>query len=179
MTQELMDLKHSIREGRYEDALAIVDELEGISKQATLRTIDSFLVRLLVNLIKNQFERRLTNACVACISDSIRQIKKLNFKDNKTCYYINLDEWQPFLEEAIEAAIHPASVEVLNGQLKPSQLSKMVDRNQLMMTAQTLLGMTYEHSAKDLPAIVDTYLADLAGASGKIGNDFAKTVVEN
>ncbi len=32
MTQELIDLKKSILEGRYADALAIVDELEGMSK---------------------------------------------------------------------------------------------------------------------------------------------------
>ena len=34
MTQELIDLKNSILKGRYADALAIVDELEGMSKQA-------------------------------------------------------------------------------------------------------------------------------------------------
>lgn len=33
MTQELTDLRASILEGRYADALAIVDELEGMSKQ--------------------------------------------------------------------------------------------------------------------------------------------------
>ncbi len=43
MTQELMDLKTSILEGRYGDALFIVDELEGMSKKATLRQIKSFL----------------------------------------------------------------------------------------------------------------------------------------
>ena len=37
MTQELIDLRTSILEGRYADALAIVDELEGMSKQAILR----------------------------------------------------------------------------------------------------------------------------------------------
>ncbi|PIG94955.1 hypothetical protein [Gloeocapsopsis sp. IPPAS B-1203] len=36
MTQELIDLKKSILEGRYADALAIVDELEGMSRQAIL-----------------------------------------------------------------------------------------------------------------------------------------------
>jgi len=34
MVQEFIDLRNSILEGRYEDALAIVDELEGMSKQA-------------------------------------------------------------------------------------------------------------------------------------------------
>lgn len=56
MTQELIDLRASILEGRYSDALAIVDELEGMSKQAILRTIQSHLVILLIHLIKNKIE---------------------------------------------------------------------------------------------------------------------------
>lgn len=32
MTQELIDLRNSIIEGRYADALVIIDELEGMSK---------------------------------------------------------------------------------------------------------------------------------------------------
>ena len=62
MTQELIDLRTSILEGRYAEALAIVDELEGMSKQAILRNIESFLVRMLVHLIKNQIEQRLSNS---------------------------------------------------------------------------------------------------------------------
>lgn len=46
MTQELIDLRASIIEGRYEDALTIVDELDWMSKKATLRNIKSYLVRL-------------------------------------------------------------------------------------------------------------------------------------
>jgi Domain of unknown function DUF29 len=163
MTQELMDLRASILEGRYEDALGIIDELEGMSKQAIIRNIEYFLVRLIIHLIKNQIEQRLTNSWATSISDSIRQIKKLNLKDNKISYYINANEWQPFLEENIEAAIRPASLEVLNGQLKPKQLSERLDRNQLMLIAQQFLDLTYTYSAKDLPAIVDNYLAQLPG----------------
>jgi len=163
MTQELIDLRTSILEGRYADALAIVDELEGMSKQAILRNIESFLVRVLIHLIKNQIEQRLTNSWVASISDSLRQIQKLNLKDNKTSYYIKQDEWEPFLEEAIEAAIRPASVEVLDGAYNSFQLSELVDRTEIMMTAQRLLDLTYEHSAKTLPAIIDENLVQLPG----------------
>jgi hypothetical protein len=43
MTQELIDLRNSILEQRYTDALAIVDELEGMSKKAIIGQIKSFL----------------------------------------------------------------------------------------------------------------------------------------
>ena len=84
MTQELIDLRNSILEGRYADALAIVDELEGMSKQAILRNIRSFLVRLMIHLIKNQVEKRLTNSWAASIEGAVAEIQDLNLKENKT-----------------------------------------------------------------------------------------------
>jgi Domain of unknown function DUF29. len=69
MVQELIDLKNCILAGRNEDALAIVDELEGMSKQANLRKISWFLLMLLIHLIKNQVEQRLTNSWDAAIAN--------------------------------------------------------------------------------------------------------------
>ena len=92
MTQELMELRQTILEGRYDDALEILDDLEEMSKQGTLRKIEAFLVRLVIHLIKNQIEQRLTNSWIASISDSVIQIAKLNIKDNQKSYYIKSDE---------------------------------------------------------------------------------------
>jgi hypothetical protein len=165
MTQELLDLRASILEGRYEDALAIVDELEEMGKQAILRNIESFLIRLLIHLIKNQVEQKLTNFWVASIADSLRQIKKLNLKDNKKSYYIKQDEWLPFLEEAVESAIAPASVEVASGIYNPMRLSELLARDSLIMTAQKLLDLTYGCSVKELPTLVYQQLAQLPGGN--------------
>lgn len=163
MTQELIDLRNSILEGRYADALEIVDELDWMSKKATLRSIKSFLVRMLIHLIKNQVEQRLTNSWIASISDSVVQIQDLNLHDNKTSHYVKRDEWKLLLENALAAAIRPASVEVLNGKLKPSQLSQRIDKSQIITTAQQLLALTYEHPAGTLPDIIDEYLTQLPG----------------
>jgi hypothetical protein len=163
MTQELIDLRTSILEGRYNDALMLVDELEGMSKQAILRNIESFLERMILHLIKNQIEQRLTNSWVASISDSLRRIQKLNLKDNKTSHYVAVDEWLPLIEEAIEAAIRPASTEVQEGVYTPFQLSDMVDRDQITSITQQLLGLTYQCSAKELPGRIDHFLTELPG----------------
>jgi hypothetical protein len=166
MTQELIDLRASILEGRYEDALALVDELEGMSKKAILRTIKSFVIRMLIHLIKNQVEQRLTNSWAASIRDSLLEIQDLNLKENKTSYYIKSDEWQPLLDSVLEAAIRTASVEVQGGAYTPFQLSEMVDRTKVIETAQNLLALTYDHSVEMLPAIVDENLAQLPGGEG-------------
>ncbi len=164
MTQELLDLRRSILEERYEDALEIIDELEGMSKQAILRNIESFLVRLCVHLIKNQVEQRFTNAWITSISDSVVQIAKLNLKDNKTSYHIQSDEWQAYLEDAIEEAIRPVSVEVWRGQLKPKQLSERIDRVKLTIVAQQLLNLTYTTPRKALLDEIDDVLSTLPGS---------------
>jgi hypothetical protein len=163
MVQELIDLRQSIVEGRYQDALDIVDELEGMGKQAIIRNIESFLVRLLIHLIKNQLEKRLTNSWAASISDSIRQIKKLNLKDNKKSYYIKQDEWSEYLQEAFEAAILEASIEVSGGTYTPIQLEEIVNQEQITEIALSLINLTYQHSAKDLLSIVREYFINFPG----------------
>ena len=163
MVQELIDLRQSIVEGRYQDALDIVDELEGMGKQAILRNIESFLVRLLIHLIKNQVEKRLTNSWAASISDSVRQIKKLNLKDNKKSYYLKQDDWDEYLEEAFEVAILEASIEVSGGIYTAIQLEEVVNKEQVIEIALSLIAMTYQYSAKDLLSTVKKYFINLAG----------------
>lgn len=163
MIQELIDLRNSILEGRYTDALVIVDELDWMSRKATLHNIKSFLIRILIHLIKNQVEQRLTNSWVASISDSLVQIQDLNLQDNKTSHYVKLDEWEPMLVDALAAAIRPASVEVFNGKLRPSQLAEIIDKTQLIQIAKQLLSLTYQHSTSNLPDIIDEYLIQLPG----------------
>ncbi len=180
MTQELVDLRNSILEGRYEDALIIVDELEDMSKRAIIRNIMSFLIRLMIHLIKNQLEQRLTNSWIASISNSVIEIQSLNLKDNrKSClgarslasyadagshrYYIKQDEWNDYLEEAIKRAIRPASVEVMDGKLKASAISSQIIREDIIQISHQLLRLTYQYSAKELPLEIDLVLAQLPG----------------
>ncbi|MFB2839192.1 DUF29 family protein [Floridanema evergladense] len=163
MTQELIDLRKSILEGRYVDALAIVDELEGMSKQAILRNIQSYLKIMLIHLIKNQVEKRLTNSWANSIRNSIREIKKLNLQDNKTSYYIKLDEWALTIEEEFEEAIREASLEAFKGIYNEFEFTPMVDKAQVIEIAQRLLALTYSYSVKELPAIVAENLTQLPG----------------
>lgn len=163
MTQELIDLRTSILEGRYTDALAIVDDLEGMSRQAILRNIQSYLLRMLIHLIKNQVEQRLTNSWANSIRGSVREIKKLNLQDNKTSYYVKIDEWESMLDDEFEEAIREASDEVMSGVYSPFQLAELVDRCQIITQAQRLLDLTYNHSIKELPAVIDDSLTQLPG----------------
>ncbi|MEA5579244.1 DUF29 family protein [Anabaena sp. UHCC 0451] len=170
MTQELIDLRNSIVEGRYTDALAIVDELEGMSKKAILRQIKSFLKILLIHLIKNHIEQRLTNSWAASIRYAILEIKDVNLKENKKSYYVNQDEWQIYLEDEITPAIADASLEVLNGKFKRQQISQMLNKPQLILNVTELLTMTYNYTNRELPDVIDDYLAQLPGGEDWINS---------
>ncbi len=159
MTQELLELRSLLESGRYSEALAVVNEMEDMSKQAILRNIESFLVRLMIHLIKYQIENRLTRSWLASITDSIIQISKLNLKGNKSSYYISQSEWRSFIEDAIEEALLPASLEIFEGSLNADELSDRLDRNRLFFLAQTLLDLTYNYPRRELRQNIEQVLS--------------------
>ena len=141
----------------------LVDELEGMSKKAILQNIESFLVRMLVHLIKNQAEERMNNSWYASIRDSLLKIQSLNLKENKTSYYIKQNEWDDYMEMAFLDAIAIASEEVLDGRVTPLQLEEMVDKTAVVQAATQLLNLTYEHSAQTIRGIIMEEVSKLPG----------------
>ena len=93
------------------------------------------------------------------------QISKLNLKDNQTSHYIKANDWDSYLEEALEEAILPASLETLAGKLKPKQLATRIDRTALLTSAVQLLQLTYTTPRKALPACINDILATLPGGA--------------
>jgi len=162
-TQELMDLRTCIIEGRNLDALAIIDELDAMSKKDIIRKIKSYLMVMLTHLIKNQIEGHLTNSWAASIRYAIIEIQDLNLRPNKTSYFIKEEEWQELLENAIESAIDRASAEIENGVYSPFELEEMVDITSAIETAKRFLSLTYRHSPNDLSTIIKHELTLLPG----------------
>ena len=58
--EELAQLRQLLVAGNTIEAIALVDELEEMSKKAIIRNIESYLVLLLAHLIKHQAEQRMT-----------------------------------------------------------------------------------------------------------------------
>ncbi|MEA5508901.1 DUF29 family protein [Crocosphaera sp. UHCC 0190] len=163
MTQELTELRNYINEGRYQEALEIIDDLEQMSKKAILAKIQSFLLRLLIHLIKNQVEQRLTNSWAVSIRDSILKIQSLNLKENNKSYYLKEQEWGDYLDETFEDAIFAASLEVFEGKYNPFQLRENVNEEYIKKIACHFLKMTYTYSRKAIRAEINHELSKLPG----------------
>ncbi len=163
MIQELIDLRQSIIEGRTDDALEIIDDLDGMGRKSLLRNIKSYLVRMLIHLIKNEVEGRLTNSWAVSIRDSVVEIQDLNLMDNKKSHYLKIDEWESILEQAFDSALYKASLEVSNGAYKPVQLLKIIDKAEVIGIATKMLKLTYSYSQENLGDAINTELSQLPG----------------
>ncbi len=161
----MIELRNYIIQGYYQEALEIIDDLEEMSKKAILEKIQSFLVRLMIHLIKNQVEQRLTNLWAVSIRDSVLKIQSLNLKENKKSYYLKQEEWNDYLDEALEDGIFAASVEVDQGKYTPFTLKERVNQEIIKQTACELLSLTYKCSRKNIIESINKALSKLPGES--------------
>lgn len=163
MTQELADLRQSIVSGHYDEALVIIDELEEMSKKAILRTLRSYLIRLMSHLIKNQVEQRLTNSWAASIRHSLRELQDLNLTDNRTSHYLQPADWAALIEDTFEDAVYMAAAETFEGTYSPPDLLARLDRQHICAISLTMLPDTYHTTRQELSERVNAHLATLPG----------------
>ena len=90
--EEILELKEKLMNNSIHEAISLVDELETMGRQDKINTLESFLVVLLVHLIKIQVENRTTNSWLSSIINSLLEIKDRN-KLGKKSYYIKRGNW--------------------------------------------------------------------------------------
>ena len=137
--EELLDLKHLLIKGDISGALAIVAELEDMSKKDIIKTIRSYAVILLLHLIKQQAEKRTTRSGEVSIRNSVREINRENKRRKGGGYYLTSEELVETLEEAYINAIDEASLEVEEGRYEPEELEQRVNQEEIINRALTLI----------------------------------------
>jgi len=163
MTQELIALREAIMQGRTADALYIVNELDDMGRRAIIRNIESYLIVLLIHLIKNQAQNDLPRSWIKSIRNSVLEIASLNLQDNKRAYYIHANDWEEHLEYAYQRAFFEAADEV-NGGIDPKDLAEMVNKAEVLRMAQHLLRLTYQYRGGALVEKLQFELARLPGS---------------
>ena len=136
---ELEELRKRIEEQDYVAALQIVDELDEMSKEDKLNKIYSYMVILLIHLIKQEAEARTTSSWDRSIYNSIDNINRTNKRRKSGGYYANSETLMEILEEAYPRAIREASFEAFEGKLSWVELEKKIDSNLIKMKAIALL----------------------------------------
>ncbi|MEG4114802.1 MULTISPECIES: DUF29 family protein [unclassified Microcoleus] len=142
--EELLTLKSLLLKGDIPGSLAIVEELEEMSKKDIIKTIRSYAVILLLHLIKQQAENRTTRSWDISIRNSVLEIQEENKRPRGAGFYLPLEELLIVLEMAYRQAINKASLEVEEGRYEPRELSQLVNQEALINQAITLISQEAE-----------------------------------
>ncbi|MEG5015367.1 MULTISPECIES: DUF29 family protein [Microcoleus] len=142
--EELLTLKSLLLKGDIPGSLAIVEELEEMSKKDIIKTIRSYAVILLLHLIKQQAENRTTRSWDISIRNSVLEIQEENKRPRGAGFYLPLEELLIVLEMAYRQAINKASLEVEEGRYEPRELSQLVNQEALINQAMTLISQEAE-----------------------------------
>ena len=136
---ELQELREKIEKQDYQGALLIVNELEEMSVDDKLNKIYSYVVILLVHLIKQEAENRTTSSWNRSIYNSIKYINKTNKRRKSGGYYASDEILNEIIEEAYEHALSEASFEAFEGKMSPQQLKEKVDSEKIKQKALSLI----------------------------------------
>ncbi|EAW34333.1 DUF29 family protein [Lyngbya sp. PCC 8106] len=137
--EEILELKELLLKGDIKGSLAIVEELEEMSRDDIINNIRSHAIILLLHLIKQQAENRTTRSWDVSIRNSVREIKRKNKRYEAGGYYLNQEELLETLEEAYLNAIDQASLEVEEGRYDSRELKQKVDQEVILHQALNLI----------------------------------------
>ena len=151
--EEILELKNCLLHQEYDRAYAIVEELEAMGRQDKINNLESFLVVLLIHLIKIQVEKRVTRSWRNSISNSLLAIQKRN-KLGKKSHYIKQETWNEHILNCQFEAILGAAKEVFEG-IDYQELERLVDFEKLMVTTNGLLTETYTKQPRDIIELVE------------------------
>ena len=132
---ELEELRHRIENQDYQGALAIVAELEEMSVEDKLNKIYSYMVILLIHLIKREAEARTTSSWDRSIYNSVKYINKTNKRRRSGSYYADDEALAEIIDEAYDHALKEASYEAFEGKLSVAELKEKVDFNKIKAQA--------------------------------------------
>jgi pentatricopeptide repeat protein len=129
--EELFELKAYIEQGRYAEALQLIEEMEEMSMDDKINKIYSLAVVLLLHLIKKHAERRTTRSWEYSIWNATQQIQRVNKRRRSGGCYLSEQEMREAIAEAYPDALKRAALEAFEGQHTETQLEAMIDREQL------------------------------------------------
>jgi hypothetical protein len=132
---ELEELREAIHAGNYSQALAIIDELDEMSRSDKINKIYSYMRVLLVHMIKASAEQRLTKSWRTSIDLALRQIARTNKRGKSGGYYLNEDDLAEELADAWTDAIRLAALEAFEGVYEAEALAAMVSQEAILTDA--------------------------------------------
>jgi len=140
--EELIQLRRSIEEHDFVGALKIVDQLEEMSVEDKLNKIFSYMIVLLLHLIKEDAEKRLTKSWKLSVNNSVKQINRTNKRRKSGGYYAKKSDLSEIINDAFELALEGAAIEAFGGAYDEKELLDMIDVDKIKSKAISLLDFS-------------------------------------
>jgi len=137
--EELIQLRESIKKHDLVTALQIVDELEEMSVEDKLNKIFSYMIVLLLHLIKEDAEKRLTKSWKLSINNSVKQINRTNKRRKSGGYYAQKSDLMVIVNDAFDLALEGAAIEAFGGAYDEQELLNLINEAQIKDKAISLL----------------------------------------
>jgi hypothetical protein len=137
--EELLELKDLLLVGNVPDALLLVEEMTEMSKDDKLNKIFSFSIIVLLHLIKQQAEKLSTRSWETSISNSVRQIQRINKRRKTGGNYLTIEELKETLDDAYSSALRQGALEAFEGIYQPEEIEAMIDKNKIINQALALI----------------------------------------
>lgn len=137
--EELLELKQLLQQGKVDEALLLVGELEEMSLSDKINKIDSYGLILLIHLIQQNAENRSTRSWDVSMKNAVREIEKTNKRHKAGGYYLNEAQLLAILEDGYEVAIERAALEAFEGRYEAEELAAMVSRQEILSQAMAWL----------------------------------------
>jgi hypothetical protein len=137
--EELLTLKSLLLKGDVQGALAIVEDLEEMSRDDKINAIGSYATILMIHLIKQQAESRSTRAWDVSICNSVFEIQRKNKRRRAGGVYLESEELRLALKEVYPVALNAASLEVAEGRYDADKLKQLINREAILDRAFELI----------------------------------------
>jgi hypothetical protein len=138
--EELLQLRDHLEHQRYAEAMDLLGEMEEMSRDDKINKMHSFLVILLLHLIKQAAEKRTTRSWELSIRNATVQVIRINKRRKAKGYYLDTETLRETIHEAYPLALARAALEAFEGQYSEQALGEMVD--QAAIEAQALASIT-------------------------------------
>ena len=141
--EELFELRSFIEQGRYDDALALIGEMEEMSRDDKINKIESYLDVLILHLIKKHAEKRTTRSWETSIQNAADMIHRTNKRRKAGGYYLSREDLQNAIAESWRTALRRAALEAFEGRHDAAELEAMIDRQTIEVEALEIVAPSH------------------------------------
>jgi hypothetical protein len=135
MLDELDELRQAVQSGNYQHALALIDEMDEMGRDDKITKIESYMRVLLIHLIKQQAEDRVTRSWQASMDEAVERIRSINKRRRSGGCYLDEDALTESLHDMWPSALRWAALEAFEGVYTADQLATMVQQDDLLDAA--------------------------------------------